>query len=641
MSRLSPIRAALFLTLLLASCVPQPASVAEPTSIPSPTEAPPPAHAPEIRFALIGQPHAVNVWALFDEAGASYANYAIYSEYWPRLYHIVPQDSSFQPFAADGIPSEVTQADGLYSASVTLRTDLKWTDGSPFTAEDVAFTVNTVLAFELGYNWHTYYSPDYLLRAEVIDVNTVKYFFKQKPNVGVWQYGALQSPIVQKAFWEPLISNIKSALPSEESRTQIEEARRYLASIQSSVNDLTAKAVAIRITGQEDRQLEGNLVRRTAELGFAQNNLDKLLEDDASVVRTAHQKLYQLEDTDEPMLGVWMPGGETTSVWTNVVNPDFPFGMPNFDRAVYRGFENEASALSAFQNNEVDFVLSPNEIGSDLADAKYYPSDRARFLVFNPLNAQLADPAFRAALDCMIDRSLLASAILQNMAVPLDSFILSSQWHDSNIKNACTGMDASTRIAYAVKLLKDAGYSWGQEPNADRVGQNLLLSSGESFPHVNLLAPSKDEDALRYAAAKYIAEQAQYLGISFSAQEVSLNDIVYAVYSSQKYDMAMMGWRLSEYPAYVCEWVGGQTLFLYNSSRFTSTCDAFGVESNLGAARSSIQQVESALLSELPFLPLFTVARADVYRNLSYPVQNIRNGWSGLYGAPSYAMPSP
>jgi ABC-type transport system substrate-binding protein len=227
------------------------------------------------------------------------------------------------------------------------------------------------------------------------------------------------------------------------------------------------------------------------------------------------------------------------------------------------------------------------------------------------------------------------------MAVPLESFMLSSQWHDSNIKNACSGMDVSTRVEYAVKLLKDAGYSWGEEPSAGRAGQNLLLSTAESFPQVNLLAPSKDEDALRYAAAKYIAEQAQYLGASFAVQEVSLNDVVYAVYSSQKYDMAMMGWRLSEYPAYVCEWAGGENLFLYNSSRFTSTCDAFGVESNLGAARSSIQQVESALLSELPFLPLFTVARADVYRNLSYPVQNISNGWSGLYGAPSYAMPSP
>ena len=146
--------AALFLTLLLASCAPQPVSV--PTSISSPTTEPPlPAHAPEIRFALIGGPEDVNVWALFDKAGASYANYSLRSEYWPRLYHIAPQDSSFQPLAAQGMPSEATQDGKLYFAVVKLRTDLKWTDGSSFTAEDVAFTVNTALAFELGYDWST------------------------------------------------------------------------------------------------------------------------------------------------------------------------------------------------------------------------------------------------------------------------------------------------------------------------------------------------------------------------------------------------------------------------------------------------------------------------------------------------------
>jgi len=156
-----------------------------------------------------------------------------------------------------------------------------------------------------------------------------------------------------------------------------------------------------------------------------------------------------------------------------------------------------------------------------------------------------------------------------------------------------------------------------------------------------LLAPTMDEDALRYAAAKYIAEQAQYLGIPFAVQEVSLNDVVYAVYSSQKYDMALMGWRLSEYPSYLCEWFGGQNLFLYNSNRLGLVCDALGAESNLDAAHPAVNQIESALISELPFIPLFTTTQADVYRNLSYPVQHIVNGWVGLYGAPSYAMPAP
>jgi hypothetical protein len=132
-------------------------------------------------------------------------------------------------------------------------------------------------------------------------------------------------------------------------------------------------------------------------------------------------------------------------------------------------------------------------------------------------------------------------------------------------------------------------------------------------------------------------------------QEVTLNDVVYAVYSSQKYDMALMGWRLSEYPAYLCEWAngGGEKLFseALNSNRpalsraegFEAVCGALGVESNLGAARQIVGQIEAALMSELPLIPLFTVMRADVYRNISYPMPAVNI----LYGAPSYAIPAP
>jgi ABC-type oligopeptide transport system substrate-binding subunit len=124
-------------------------------------------------------------------------------------------------------------------------------------------------------------------------------------------------------------------------------------------------------------------------------------------------------------------------------------------------------------------------------------------------------------------------------------------------------------------------------------------------------------------------------------REVTLDEIVYAVYSSQKYDMALMGWRLGEYPAYLCDWFGGENRFLYNSDRLGAVCEALEAEAKPEAARQVVAQIESALTSELPFIPLFTVTQADVYRNLSYPAPTLTNGWTGLYGAPAYAIPAP
>lgn len=631
----------LFLILLLASCAPQPAAsrVAEPTSTPSPIIS---AHAPEIRFALIGEPEDVNVWKLFDESGATYTDYALRAEYWPRLYHLALPHLTFEPLAANGMPSEVNQEDEFYVATVNLRTNLKWTDDSPFTAADAAFTVNTALAFEFGYDWSAYYSSEYLDHAEAIDLSTVKYYFKKKPNVGVWQYGALQGPIVQKAFWESAVKNAASLLPKDTLRADIDEAYASLATVKSDLANLEAQVLALQLSGKQNRILDSDLKRMQGELTFAQNNLNKLLDDYAAQVKSAQETLYTVDDEEEPVLGTWMPAGRSTEngVWVNVVNPNFPFIQPNFDRAVYRIFENEDTAINAFQNGEVDFILSPGGLIHKVQDAEYYSSYSARFLMFNPMNTQLADPAFRAALSCMIDRNMLAVDVLQNHAAPLDSFVLSSQWHDPALKDACVGMDRPARIEYALELLKNADYSWAQEPSTSEAGQGLLLNGG-AFPKVTLLAPSKEDDALRYAAAKYIAEQAQYLGISFAVREVSINDVVYAVYSSQKYDMALMGWRLSEYPAYLCEWFGGRNLHLYNSDRLKSACDALGGESNLDGARQTVAQIEAALMSELPFIPLFTVMQADVYRGISYPAANILNGWDGLYGAPSYAIPLP
>ncbi len=638
----------LFLTLLLASCAPQPDASRASIYIPTPTKSSAPAHEPEIRFALIGKPQDVNVWQLFDReaSGASYADHALRAEYWPRLYHLAPQDSSFQPYVAEGLPSEVAQDGGLYSASVKLRPNLKWTDGSSFTADDVAFTVNTALAFELGYDWSAYYPREYLDHAEAVDSSTVKFFFKQKPNVGVWQYGVLQGPVVQKSFWESTVNEAENLLPTAALLMDIGKARVKAATTQASFDDVSAQVLALKLEGRANRKLDGNLLYLQDEVTFAQNKLNTLLDEYEVQVKSAQEALYAAADEKEPTLGVWMPEAGGNDIWINKANPDFPFGTPNFERASYRFFEDENAALTAFQNGEADFILSPDGISKEVKGAKYNPSYSARFLVFNTLNGYLADPAFRSALACMIDRKMLATDILQNKAAPLDSFVLSSQWHDTNLKDACADMDKSARVEYAVKMLRDAGYSWTQEPNSASAGQNLLTSNGEPFPNITLLAPSEDEDALRHAAANYIAEQARYLGITLVVQEVSLSDAVYAVYSSQKYDMALMGWRLSEYPAYLCEWAGGgeENLSLYISTSLKSVCDALRVESNLDAARQAVGQIEAALMTELPFIPLFTVMQADVYQNLAYPMpaENVLiNGWSGLYGAPSYAIPAP
>jgi hypothetical protein len=102
---------------------------------------------------------------------------------------------------------------------------------------------------------------------------------------------------------------------------------------------------------------------------------------------------------------------------------------------------------------------------------------------------------------------------------------------------------------------------------------------------------------------------------------------------------------LSEYPAYLCEWANDsgekRLLTAQDDDRFGAVCGALETESRPEAARQAVAQIESELMSELSFIPLFTLTQADVYRNLAYPVPTLLNGWTGWYGAPSYAVPAP
>ncbi len=605
--------------LLFASCAPQPAPI--PTSTPYPTQAPA-AHAPEIRFALVGEPRDINVWQLFDESGASYADYALRSEYWPRLYHLVPPAFDFQPLAAEGMPSAVIAEGNEYSASVKLRGDLTWTDGSPFTANDVAFTINSALQYELGYDWASYYAKGILHHVEAMDAQTVKFYLRQKPDVSVWQYGALQGPIVQKAFWESKISDASTFLPDDQLNSDIEAARASLTRVQAQINELSAQINQLFLSGKENRLLTSELVNRQGELGYVNNVLNDLLDEHAAHIESAQQGLFAVDDVDEPTLGTWMLAGEQNGVWTNEANPDFPFIQPHFDRAIYQAYSDEESAYAAYESGNVDVILGSTDL---LARQHSSPTNKEHFLVFNPGNLVLQDHHLRKAMACISMKPM--ELLVQG------TFVLNDAWKNKDASLPCDRLSTEQRIEKAIEFLKGGGYQWSQQPDAFQQGSGMTLPNGTEFPRLVILSSDMD-------AANYIQQQALHLGIPIDVQLTDLASLQYSVYSSEKYDMAILGWRLSEYPGYLCEWFGAGGQFEYASDSLQSACGALAVESDLDAARDQVFTIQSILNEDLPFIPLYIESAYDVFQNVEYPFGGVSGGLSGLYGAPSYAIPA-
>lgn len=640
-------RAALLLILLLTSCSSAPVAVTPAASTPTTV---PIKHATEIRFALIGKVTDVNVWALFDAQGGSYNNYAVRSEYWPRLYHLSVPGRRFEPMAAQGMPSLIQQEGEFYVGTAMLRSDLAWTDGSPFTADDVVFTVNTVLSFELGFDWGAFYNKDYLARAEAVDSHTVKFYFKRPLNIGLWQYGALQGPIVQKKYWEEKVNPASAFLPDGVLRTKIVEAQSQIKALQVSVDELNSQLRTLQTDSKEYQQADGDLKREQGNLDEANNDLTKLLEEYDGEIASARQALYALDDTKEPTLGNWIPAGKENDAWANEINPKRPFGRPSFDRASYHMFPDEQNAFSALQRGKVDVILKSRGLSagsaadpSDGLVIRQNPSSSMRYLVFNHANQSLADPAIRQALGCMI-----VSSEFGNIS-DITSFVPQSEsfWHNPEAGLPCMLMDTSARLEYAADLLKAAGYVWLEEPAWDDAagkviaGEGLITRNGTRFPALILLTLSDESEFAPPAPARRIQQKARELGIPLGIQFISPEDLHYAVFSSGEYDMAILGWRLSAYPGYLCEWFKEGNPFHYGGGRLRSECEALEKETDLETARQHIYKIQSILAEDLPFIPLYSAVTYDAYRNVSYPFDHVLDGLSGMYGAPSLANPLP
>jgi peptide/nickel transport system substrate-binding protein len=635
--------AVVLLIFLASSCTaPAPKTAAVNTSVPTtePTSIP---HATEISFGLIGGVTAANGWSLFDTTGYSYNNYAVRSGYWPRLYHLSTLSRQFVPLAASGLPSPVQLDGNFYAATVPLRSDLTWTDGSPLTADDVAFTINTVLSFQLGFDWHDYYNPEWLDHAEATDAQTVKFYFKKPPNVGAWQYGALQGPILQKAYWTPRIAPSVALLPSTDLLSQLDGLKIQVTELQKRVDALNAEIGTL--TGDAARQTQASLQHQQGDLDKASNDLAKAQGAFDSAMEAARVMLYSLNDEAEPHLGIWIFKASGKDFIENEADPKYAPGHPGINQVTFHFYPTEEAAINGYSKGEVNAILMEGGLSAQslienpsLQTVMKSSNHNLRFLVFNPISNTMNDRALHQAFACMIDQDEMVKP-LNGQVMPLESYILPAEtpWINTNAPLPCKGLDHASRIEQAVRILKSAGYSWKQEPSATDSGQGLMLPNGGAFPNITLLVPSDDE--MRVAAASYIQHAAHMVGIPLTARPVSSIDLNYAVFSSPGYDMALLGWHVSSFPGYLCDWFGTGNQFHYDGNQIMSLCDSMLATNDLDIAHQQVFGIQSVLAQELPFIPLFAGVTHDVYRNVTYPFDQIPDGLSGAYGVPEMAVP--
>ena len=568
-----------------------------------------------VRYAILAPKTEENIWSLFDESGASYEGYALYGVAYPRLYQLAPPSNELTPLLADGFPSAIEQEGKYFISSIKLLPNLTWDDGSSLSAEDVAFTVNTSLSFELGLNWADFYNKEKLHHVEALDALTIKYYFTSPPSAGDWQHGALIGVFAGKNYWLPKINEATKLLPLPEDDLLMAEYQIQIDALQAEADIIYEYMQTLKKKSTEYRGQEQLFIDR----GFRRDSLKKKLalaqREKREKYAAARAALYALDKINEPHLSI-------------------PPKMLNT-------VASQESAIKSLLNSKSDFILTPNgltpeEIAQLSTDANIqFVENRRndiRFLIFNP---KLDDIALRRALTCLVDPGYFVNAKLDDRVIPALGWIPPENvgWHTSVISPPCAGMDADSRLAEAMRILQKAGYSWEREPSPNQEGSGLRLPTGEDFPPITILAPQ--ENPSRSDAASYIAERATQLGISAEVKTISADDLFFAVYGGGDYDLAIVGWSLSLYPGYLCDFFGTGNPYYYSNPTIDEKCAELSITSDIPRARQLFFKIEVLLWDDIPAIPLFSSKITEAYRNISLPFENYLGGFAPtLYGVP-------
>jgi ABC-type transport system substrate-binding protein len=641
--------AALFLAACQPEATPPPpppatATATAPASTPVATPSSLP-HADAIRFALVGETKLTNVWAYYEEPGANYNNRAVQAGFWPSLFHLSPLTGEFEPYLAEWSASSLEPDSNFFASNVVLRPGLFWSDGSPVTAEDVAFTVNAALTFRLGFDWEAYYDSAVVYHAEALDERTVRFYFRVQPAIEDWQFGALQGPVVNAAYWEPrLVAANAMLLPNPELDKAILKLQEELARLQRELNDLLYQLNLLDISSNAYESMQRQIYDKQEEINGVLKAMDTKNEEKEAVFAAARQALYELDSADEPTFGPFAPSKQRRNEFENAVNPFYPFTPPNFDRAIYHVYADEQSAMKALTQGKVNAVLRENGVSDSEAQTgdavpfvSQFPRRNLRVLAFN-LTTPLSETALRQAIVCMATQPFFPTKAYYPGGLilsPTDfGFTAASPF-------PCAGFDAQARLEWSVGTLEAAGYAWEVRPaweGAARAGSGLKRD-GATLPGFRILVAREDD--LRVATASAIVSQLRLLGLDVSVEKAEASEALYRVFDSHQFDMVILGWRLARYPSYLCGLFGPGNSYGYERAEMAMHCAAFRSALSLEAAREETYALQTLLAGDAPAAPLYSEAGYDALAGVTYPFGATLDGISGLYGAPWLAIPAP
>ena len=551
----------------------------------------------------------------------------------PSLYGLSAQRFDWVPEAASDFPTPLVEetVDGktLWTTQVEMKQGPLWSDGNPVTAEDFIFTAHTVRDLELTGNWSSTVDPDFFDHAEAVDPYTLKIYFKQKPGLARWQFGLAYLPMLSKSYWSPIVEQAKA-------ETDVLEQQKVL---YGHVPENEPSAGGFTFNKWE----KGAFAEKAKNPDYFYTGTE--------VVHYANGAYSESKPGAFDFTAYGDPSGDKSLEYTN---------GPFVDSAIYSIHGNQETAVLSLKKGDIDFMLNPLGLQRGLQEQLAgeeglanleNPSNGFRYMGFNFRKPPMDNKEFRRAVAVLIDKEFLTSTVLQGVAIPIYTTIPEGNgfWYNLDVNLIGKGLSRFERNAEAVRILKQAGFTWEQEPvvsengTVEQEGKGLRLPNGEPMPELEILSPSPGYDPLRSTFAIWIERWLNDVGIPATARLTDFNVIVEKINDPEGFDVWILGWALSNFPDYLEAFFhsrhaegDGLNFGGYFNPEFDKLADALLVETDLDAAREQVFKMQEFLADDLPYVVLFTTPILETYRKdrLEFPFTSTLSGLQGGGGLP-------
>lgn len=530
-----------------------------------------------LNIGLTEEPRTLNIWLASDANSRK-----VLSLIYQPLYVNDPETLDLVPWLAASMP--------VYDAKALTYTvalgPARWSDGTPFTSRDVAFTGRLIQAFKvprLASDWK------FIARIDTPTPHTVVFHLK-KP-MAAFLSGTLATPIVQEKEWADIAR-------------KAETTEKPLASL---LNHRMRHPVGTGpFTLEQWRQgaflhLKKNPYFFGSGKTIDGRTLGPFIDDLVyTVFGTSDVAILALEKGDIDMF--WWP-----------IQPGYMADLNS--RKDIRLFTNEKSALY--------------------------------FMGFNLRRPPFNDLALRRAVAYLIDKDFIVSRILQGQGTKMFSVVPAENrfWCCTNLPRYGDGMNREERIKVAYGLLTDAGYSW-RVPPVDAAGKlqpasEMRMPDGRPMQRFTILTPPADYDPHRATSGLMIQEWLRGLGMPAFARPMAFSALLQQVKGNHDFDAFIMGYgRLGVDPDYVVNLFHssndkprGWNMSGYHNPVFDRLADMSISETDPPRRQTLVMEMQTLIARDLPYVPLYKpsvveAVRTDRFDGWVEMLEGIGNIWS-------------